>query len=395
MADVARGAGAAERASDQTDLRLPGRPPDRHPAVRGGRRPRRLCDVDDQRHGIRLRLARRRDQAGGLRRRPASPGFPNDSAGSADSPDRDGATQSGSATPAGRRHASSASRTPRSTRSTSSGSTAPSKLQAAHQGGRDAVCTRVAQSLRRVLRDEDQVYHRSTHRGEHGGGHHVRGRAPGLPFWLGPLPPRLATGAPPGAPRSGHRSGPRADGVSDYALQQGTLEEVFARFNADHNLQRRNRNLLAQKQDFLRLDRDTGPDSRSVQPEHVETQSTLRAYMDDQYAIGPPESLAFKCALIASSRNTTPASCPTSLKTGMFNLRTRTRTRLRTRTKSRRAWSTLRPSTSILLSLPLRPLPHQHTSFARHAGGRGQAQQDSSFALSPGHDCPSDYTSCP
>jgi hypothetical protein len=67
------------------DLRLPGRPADRHPEVGGGKRPV-IGHVDVQRHGIRLCQARRRDQACVLRRRPSSPGFPNDKCGRARTP---------------------------------------------------------------------------------------------------------------------------------------------------------------------------------------------------------------------------------------------------------------------------------------------------------------------
>jgi len=115
---------------------------------------------------------------------------------------------------------------------------------------------------------------------------------------------------------------PKVEGVSAYALQQGTWEAVLERFNANHDLQGRIRALLAQKRDFLALDQDTGPDARTEQPEYVDPQSSLRAYMDDQYAIGPPGSLAFECALISIVSQHHAGLVPNidkgKRKTGMF-----------------------------------------------------------------------------
>ena len=72
------------------------------------------------------------------------------------------------------------------------------------------------------------------------------------------------------------------------------------------------------KQSFLALDQD----ERLVQPVHVDPQHTLRAYMDDQYAVGPPGSLAFECALngIISQHHAglVPNIDKGKLKTGMF-----------------------------------------------------------------------------
>ncbi len=71
---------------------------------------------------------------------------------------------------------------------------------------------------------------------------------------------------------------PEKEGVSAYALQHGTWQTVLNRFNADPILQEHIGSLLARKQSFLDLDQD----ERAEQPEHVDPQHTLRAYMDDQ-----------------------------------------------------------------------------------------------------------------
>jgi hypothetical protein len=73
------------------------------------------------------------------------------------------------------------------------------------------------------------------------------------------------------------------EGVSAYALQRGTWWTVLNRFNANPILQEHIESLLARKQSFLDLDQD----ERLEQPVHVDPQHTLRAYMDDQYAVGP------------------------------------------------------------------------------------------------------------
>ncbi len=71
----------------------------------------------------------------------------------------------------------------------------------------------------------------------------------------------------------------RGDAVNpDYALQHETWQAVLTRFNVDIRLQERIRLLRAREQDFLVLDQYARP----VQPEHVDPQHTLRAYMDDQ-----------------------------------------------------------------------------------------------------------------
>jgi hypothetical protein len=75
---------------------------------------------------------------------------------------------------------------------------------------------------------------------------------------------------------------------------------------------------LARKQSFLDLDQDERPE----QPEHVDPQHTLRAYMDDQYAVGPPSSLAFECARIGTISQHHAGLVPNidkdKLKTGML-----------------------------------------------------------------------------
>jgi hypothetical protein len=71
---------------------------------------------------------------------------------------------------------------------------------------------------------------------------------------------------------------------------------VLNRFNADPILQEHIGSLLARKQSLLDLDQDERPE----QLEQVDPQHTLRAYMNDQYAVGPPGSLAFECALIGT-----------------------------------------------------------------------------------------------
>jgi hypothetical protein len=115
---------------------------------------------------------------------------------------------------------------------------------------------------------------------------------------------------------------PQAEGVSAYALQQGTWEAVLERFNANHDLQGRIRALLAQRQDFLGLDKDTSPDERPEQPEYVDPQRTLRAYMDEQYGHRPPGSLTFECALIGIVSQHHAGLVPNidkgKLKTGVF-----------------------------------------------------------------------------
>jgi hypothetical protein len=67
---------------------------------------------------------------------------------------------------------------------------------------------------------------------------------------------------------------------------------------------------------------DLDQDERLEQPVHVEPQHTLRAYMDDQYAVGPPGSLAFECALmgIISQHHAglVPNIDKVKVKTGMF-----------------------------------------------------------------------------
>ena len=115
----------------------------------------------------------------------------------------------------------------------------------------------------------------------------------------------------------------KAEGVSAYALRLGTWEAVLARFNADPALQRHIQDLLARRQDFLDLNQDTGPFARSEPPAlDVDPQDSLRAYMDDQYAIGPPGSLAFECALIGiiseHHAGLVPNINKNKLKTGMF-----------------------------------------------------------------------------
>ncbi len=101
---------------------------------------------------------------------------------------------------------------------------------------------------------------------------------------------------------------PRTEGFADYALQHETWQAVLTRFNLDLSLQERISLLLARKQDFLALDQYARP----VQPEHVDPQHALRAYMDDQYAVSPRAPSPLSAHSLASSRNTTPASRSTS-----------------------------------------------------------------------------------
>ncbi len=111
---------------------------------------------------------------------------------------------------------------------------------------------------------------------------------------------------------------PVTEGFSDYALQHETWQAVLTRFNLDMSLQERIRLLRAREQDFLVVDQYARP----AQPEHVDPQHTLRAYMDDQYAGGPPDSLAFECALIGIISQHHAGLVPNidkgKLKTGMF-----------------------------------------------------------------------------
>ncbi len=72
---------------------------------------------------------------------------------------------------------------------------------------------------------------------------------------------------------------PKAEGVSDYALQRDTWQTVLTRFNSNPILQEHIGLLLvARKQDLLDVDQYARPE----QPEHVEPQHALRAYMDEQ-----------------------------------------------------------------------------------------------------------------
>jgi hypothetical protein len=114
------------------------------------------------------------------------------------------------------------------------------------------------------------------------------------------------------------------EGGGGFGLRAATRNagKVLDRFHADHDLQGRIQALRMQKQRFRSLDEDTGPDARTEKPDYVDTQSTLRAYMDDQYAIGPPGSLAFECALIGIFSHHHAGLVPNidqrKLKTGMF-----------------------------------------------------------------------------
>ena len=115
---------------------------------------------------------------------------------------------------------------------------------------------------------------------------------------------------------------PAQEGVSAYALEQGTWAKVLHRFNSDGDLQEHIRTLMEQRPEYLRLDHDADTLEGDVQPASLDPQQTLRSYMDDQYAVGLPGSLAFEYALIAvvskHYAGLEPNVDKVKLKTGMF-----------------------------------------------------------------------------
>jgi hypothetical protein len=92
---------------------------------------------------------------------------------------------------------------------------------------------------------------------------------------------------------------PAQEGVSAYALEQGTWAKVLHRFNSDGDLQEHIRALMEQRPEYLRLDHDADTLEDDDQPASLDPQQTSRSYMDDQYAVGLPGSFAFEYALIA------------------------------------------------------------------------------------------------
>jgi hypothetical protein len=81
---------------------------------------------------------------------------------------------------------------------------------------------------------------------------------------------------------------PAQEGVSAYALQQGTWEKVLHRFNSDGDFQHRIKELMEQRPNYRSLDHDTDTLERDDRPASLDPQQTLRSYMDDQYAVGRP-----------------------------------------------------------------------------------------------------------
>ena len=115
---------------------------------------------------------------------------------------------------------------------------------------------------------------------------------------------------------------PTQEGVSAYAQQQGTWEAVLHRFNSDGDLQERIRELMVRRPEYQSLDHDKDRPEGDEPPATLDPQQTLRSYMDDQYAVGLPGSLAFEYALLAVVSKHYAGLEPNvdkgKLKTGMF-----------------------------------------------------------------------------